>query len=199
VSIDLQSPPGRCAKQADPEGSFSSLKEPGVTILQPTISVIGLGNILMQDEGVGVHAVNRFRERYRVPDFVEIVDGGTCGLDLMPVIEGRKKVLIVDAVNFDQEPGYVGQLVNDEIPARFSTKASLHHLGLMDVLSIVRLADAMPEEICLIGIQPKTIELGLDMTREMWDKLDMLVEKTVAKLNEWNVSCVLQSPQKSSL
>jgi hydrogenase maturation protease len=164
---------------------------------QPAMTVIGLGNILMRDEGIGVHAVNRFRERYSVPDSVEIVDGGTCGLDLMPVIEGRKKVLIVDAVNFEREPGYIDQLVNDEIPARFSTKASLHHLGLMDVLSIVRLADAMPEEICIIGIQPETIELGLEMTESMTAKLDVLVEKTVSKLREWNIPCVLQSLQRS--
>jgi len=164
---------------------------------QPTITVIGLGNILMRDEGIGVHTINRFRERYQVPDFVEIVDGGTCGLDLMPVIEGREKVLIVDAVNFEREPGYIDELVNEQIPARFSTKASLHHLGLMDVLSIVRLADAMPREICIIGIQPKTLELGLDMTQEMCDKVDILVEKTASKLRAWNVPCVLQSPQKS--
>ncbi len=169
-----------------------------MNIIQPTITVIGLGNILMRDEGIGVHTINRFLERYSVPETVEVVDGGTCGLDLMPVIEGRKKVLIVDAVNFDREPGFIGQLVNDEIPARFSEKASLHHLGLMDVLSIVRLADTLPEEICIIGIQPKTIELGLDMTREMWDKVDTLVEKTVSKLREWNVPCVLQSLQRSS-
>jgi hydrogenase maturation protease len=166
---------------------------------QPTITLIGLGNILMRDEGIGVHTIRRFQERYSVPDFVEIVDGGTCGLDLMPVIEGRKKVLIVDAVNFEREPGYIDQLVNEEIPIRFSTKASLHHLGLLDVLSIVRLADTMPEEICIIGIQPKTLELGLDMTPEMCDKVDILVEKTASKLREWNVSCVLQSPQKSFL
>ena len=160
------------------------------------MTLIGLGNILMRDEGIGVHVVNRFRERYSVPDSVEIVDGGTCGLDLMPVIEGRRKVLIVDAVNFEREPGYIGELVNDEIPARFSTKASLHHLGLMDVLSIVRLADAMPEEICIIGIQPKTMELGLDMTELMLDKIDVLVEKIVLKLREWNIPCALQSLQK---
>jgi hydrogenase maturation protease len=164
---------------------------------QPDMTVIGLGNILMRDEGIGVHTINRFRERYSVPDSVEIVDGGTCGLDLMPVIEGRRKVLIVDAVNFEREPGYIGQLVNDEIPARFRTKASLHHLGLMDVLSIVRLADAMPEEICIIGVQPQTVELGLDMTGLMLDKIDVLVEKTVLKLREWNVPCALQSLQKS--
>jgi hydrogenase maturation protease len=68
----------------------------------------------------------------------------------------------------------------------------------MDVLSIVRLADTLPEEICIIGIQPKTIELGLDMTREMCDKVDTLVEKAVSKLREWNVRCVLQSLQRSS-
>ena len=163
-----------------------------------TISVIGLGNILMRDEGVGVHALKAFEKRYAVPEYVEIVDGGTCGLDLMPVIEGREKILIVDAVNFGQDPGFIGEIRNEEIPLKFSTKASLHHLGLLDVLSIVKLADTLPKEICLIGIQPKSIELGLDMTGEMWDKVDALVERMVHKLREWNVPCALQSLQKSS-
>ncbi len=74
---------------------------------EPTISIIGLGNILMTDEGVGVHAVNEFERRYTVPEHVEIIDGGAAGLDLIPFIEGREKVLMVDAVNFDQEPGYI--------------------------------------------------------------------------------------------
>jgi hydrogenase maturation protease len=157
-----------------------------------TITVIGLGNILMRDEGIGVHTVNRFRDRYSVPDFVELVDGGTCGLDLMPVIEGREKVLLVDAVNFEREPGYIDELVNDDLAVRFSVKASLHHLGLMDVLSIVRLADAMPGEIRLIGIQPKTIELGLDLTEEIQGKIDLLVQRIVVRLLAWNIPCIPQ-------
>ena len=157
---------------------------------------MGLGNILLMDEGVGVHTVKAFQERYLVPDYVEIVDGGAAGLDLLPFIEGREKLLMVDAVDFGREPGYIDILENDAIPAKFSTKASMHHLGLMDVLSIVKLSNSSPKEICLIGIQPKSMELGLDMSPEMWDKIDTLIERMVSKLHAWNVPCALQSPRK---
>ncbi len=163
---------------------------------EPTVTIMGLGNILLMDEGVGVNAVKAFQERYSVPNYVEIVDGGAAGLDLLPFIEGREKLLMVDAVDFGREPGYIGILENEAIPAKFSTKASLHHLGLMDVLSIVKLSNASPKEICLIGIQPKSMELGLDMSPEMWDKINTLVERMVSKLHEWNVPCALLSPQK---
>jgi len=163
---------------------------------EPTITILGLGNILMTDEGVGVHTVNEFEKRYEVPDYVEIIDGGAAGLDLIPFIEGRKRVLMVDAVNFDREPGYIDTLVNDAIPVRIGQKASMHHLGLMDVLSIVKLSGNFPEEMCIIGIQPKSLELGLDMTPEICDKKEALIKRIVEKLSEWNIPCALRSPQK---
>ena len=165
-------------------------------IKEPTITILGLGNILMTDEGVGVHTVNEFERRYEVPDYVEIVDGGTAGLDLIPFIEGREKVLMVDAVNFDREPGYINILENDAIPIRLTQKASMHHLGLMDVLCIVRMSGNIPRNMCIIGIQPKSLELGLDMTPEIWDKKDVLIERIVSKLQEWNIPCALRSLQK---
>jgi hydrogenase maturation protease len=163
-------------------------------IKEPTITIMGLGNLMM-DEGVGVHTVNAFQKR-TVPDYVEIIDGGAAGLDLLPFIDGRERLLMIDAVNFDREPGYIGILENEAIPAKFSTKTSLHHLGLLDILSIVKLSNTSPEYICLIGIQPKNIELGLDMSPEIWDKVNELVERMVSKLHEWNVPCALLSQQK---
>lgn len=163
---------------------------------EPTITVLGLGNILLTDEGIGVHVVNEFQREYSVPEYVEIIDGGAAGVDLIPFIEGRDKVLMVDAVNFDREPGYVGVIENDEIPVRITQKASMHHLGLMDVLSIIKLSGGLPNKICLIGIQPKSLELGLDTSPEIWDKKDELVKRIASKLSEWNVPCVLRSPQR---
>ena len=169
----------------------------GRTAMQePTITILGLGNILMSDEGVGVHVVNEFQKRYAVPEHVEIVDGGAAGLDLIPFIEGREKVLMVDAVNFDQEPGFIDTIENEEIPIRLTQKASMHHLGLMDVLCIVRMSGNVPSELCIVGIQPKSLELGLDMTPEIWDKKDALIERVVQKLREWNIPCALRSLQK---
>lgn len=162
-----------------------------------TVTILGLGNILMSDEGVGVHIVKEFEKRYEVPTYVEIVDGGAAGLDLIPFIEGREKVVMVDAVNFDREPGFIDTLENDQIPVRLTQKASMHHLGLMDVLTIVNLSGNYPTEVCIIGIQPQSLDLGLDMTPVIWDKQEDLIERLVQKLHAWNIPCALRSPQKS--
>ena len=152
------------------------------------ITLIGLGSLLMRDEGVGVHLVRALEERYELPPELEVVDGGTAGLDLLPFIEGRDRVLFVDAVNFGREPGFIGVLENQEIPAIFPAKASLHHLGLMDVLAAAELLDVAPREICLIGIQPLTLELGLELSALLQGKLGLLLERIVTKLREWGLS-----------
>jgi hydrogenase maturation protease len=160
--------------------------------LEPTVALIGVGNILMRDEGVGVQAVRLIEERYELPPEVEIVDGGTSGLDLLPYIEGRERVLFVDAVNFGQPPGYIGVLENEAVPALFGAKDSLHHLGLMDVLAAAQLLDTAPREVCLIGIQPQTLELGLELSELLQGKLDLLVARVIAKLRAWGLSCTLR-------
>jgi hydrogenase maturation protease len=158
------------------------------------ITLLGLGSILMRDDGVGIHAVKALQERFEVPPELEIVDGGTAGLDLLPFIEGRDRVLFVDAVDFGKEPGFIRELVNDDIPAFFSKdKSSLHHIGLTDVLAMAQLLNIIPEEICLIGIQPQDIELGLELTEVLQGKLDQIVALTVDKLRDWGVRLVPRS------
>ena len=156
--------------------------------MAPLITLIGLGNILMRDEGVGVHSVKYIEENYSIPPELEIVDGGTSGLDLLPFIEGRKHVLFVDTINFNREPGHIGVLTNEQIPALFGTKDSLHHMGLMDVLAAAQLLDLLPGEICLIGIQPHTIATGLELTAEIEARLKPLVEEILAQLAIWGVT-----------
>lgn len=161
--------------------------------------LIGLGNILMQDEGVGVHAVRALQEGYEVPAGLEIVDGGTFALDLLTYIEGRERVMFVDAVNFGREPGFIKTLENQEIPALFGTKGSLHHLGLMDVLAAAQLLDVSPQEICLIGIQPQAIEVGLELTEVIQDKMDLLLAQIIAKLQDWQIPCKVLRPSASNI
>jgi len=143
----------------------------------------------MQDEGVGVHAVQYIQAHYDIPPDLEIVDGGTIGLGLLPYIENRDRVLLVDAVNFRKDPGHIAILENQEIPALFGTKDSLHHLGLMDVLAAAQLLEVSPQEICLIGIQPQTLETGLELTALLQGKMPLLVDKIIAKLQDWGLSC----------
>ena len=157
-----------------------------------TVTLLGLGNILLQDEGVGVHAIRYLEEHYEMPPELEIVDGGTSGLDLLPYIEGRERVLFVDAVNFGKEPGYIGELNNEEIPTFFQVKSSLHHLGLADVLAAAQLLDTMPPETCLIGIQPYSLEQGLELSPNMQARLDAFLEKILAKLAAWGFACPLR-------
>jgi len=156
--------------------------------LKPPATLIGLGNLLLRDEGAGVQAVRALQDRYEVPPDLEVVDGGTAGLDLLPFIEGRKRVLFVDAVNFGEEPGFIGELNNEEIPAFFAVKSSLHHLGLADVLAAAQLLGTLPQEVCLIGIQPNTLEPGLELSAELQARLEYLLRKIIAKLGEWGIS-----------
>lgn len=157
--------------------------------MEPKVTLIGLGNILMRDEGVGVQAVRLVQERCGALSDLEIVDGGTAGLDLLPYIQGRDRVLFVDAVNFQREPGYIGVLEDREVPALFGLKSSLHHLGLMDVLAAAQLLDAAPQKVCLIGIQPQIMDLGLELSELLQEKLPLLVDRILVKLQEWGICC----------
>jgi hydrogenase maturation protease len=161
--------------------------------------LIGLGNILMGDEGIGVHAVKAIEARFEIPPELEVLDGGTAGLDLLPFFEGRDRVLLVDAVDFGAEPGFMGELANEAIPARFGkNKASLHHLGLAEVLALAQLQDILPREIYLIGIQPLSMDPGLELTERLQGKFEALITRVRAKLEEWDIHLAPRHPSSSS-
>jgi hydrogenase maturation protease len=155
-----------------------------------SIAVFGIGNILLSDDGVGVHAVNKLISDYEFPEHVEIIDGGTKGLDLLPLFENRDKVLIIDAANFKKEPGTIDTVVGDKIPAFLSTKLSVHQIGLPDMLFAAKWMEITPPEICLIGIQPKSMDTTVEMTSVISGKMDDLLEKVMHKLKEWGVEPV---------
>ena len=162
------------------------------------ILVLGLGNILLRDEGVGVHAVNTVRERCAFPPSVQVIDGGTLGLDLLHFFEDKDRVLIVDAVDFKKEPGHIGLIEDDDIPSTLFAKLSVHHIGLSDILYAAKLKGITPSKMCLIGVQPASLELGLSMTDVLQERLEAVIETILQKLKEWNVECASQSPQKLS-
>ncbi|HCL81557.1 MAG TPA: hydrogenase expression/formation protein [Nitrospiraceae bacterium] len=161
------------------------------------LCVIGLGNILLKDEGIGVHAANAVKERYAFSPDVDIIDGGTIGLDLLPIIEGRDRVMIVDAVDFGKEPGHIGIIKDKDIPSVLNSKLSVHHIGLSDVLFTAAFMDITPSEICLVGIQPKSLDVGLDMTPEIDGKMEDMINLIIKTLQSWGVECALRSRQES--
>lgn len=163
------------------------------------IKIIGLGNILLKDEGIGVHAVNAVKERYTFSPEVEIIDGGTLGLDLLHFFEGTDKVLIVDAVDFKKAPGYIGTIEDDDIPSTLFAKLSVHHIGLSDVLFAAKLLEITPAKLRLIGIQPESLDVGLAMTERINGKMEEVIGAIISTLKEWNIECALQSPQELSV
>ena len=108
------------------------------------IAVLGVGNILMQDEGIGVHLINELTEKYCFDPQVTLIDGGVMGIDLLPYFDDFDRMVIIDAVEFEKEPGFIDIIENENILALFTTKMSLHHLGLKDVLSYAKLLDQQP-------------------------------------------------------
>ncbi len=151
------------------------------------IAVIGIGNTLMTDEGVGVHIVNALIKNYTFAPRIELIDGGTAGMELLQFFQDNEKIIIVDAVNFDQEPGFIGSIENDDILTRLNNKLSMHHLGITDVLSSLQLTGGKANEIFLLGIQPKSLDLSMELTPEIAQKTDKMISIILQKLKTWGV------------
>lgn len=145
-------------------------------------TVLGIGNILLRDEGVGVRVVERLRQRFALPECVEVIDGGTAGMELIDYLSGRDLLVIVDAVRTRRPPGSLVRLTGGELPAFFRMRLSPHQTGLSEVLATLRLLDEAPKDIVLIGIEPMRLDAGLEMSREVAGRLDDMVDCVWAEL-----------------
>ena len=150
--------------------------------------VLGVGNKLMSDEGVGVHVIERLVEKYRVPEEVQVLDGGTLGLDLLYYLEGIENLLLVDAAETGKEAGTMIRLEGDDVPAFMSIKISPHQMGVPDMLAAAKLKDVYPKRLVLWGIQPKLITLGLELSPVLAAKVDIVADKLADELRAWGMS-----------
>ncbi len=151
------------------------------------ILVIGMGNVLMQDEGVGVRAVEELENRYLIPEGVRVVDGGTTGMELFEPIRNCDHLVVADAVNTGDPYGTLVRIANEEIPAFFQTKLSNHQLGLSDLLALLTMKDSVPEHVSIIGMVPHSLENKLGLTPEAEAGLAGMVEMLVAELSSLGV------------
>lgn len=154
---------------------------------KPPTLVLGVGNLLMEDEGIGVHLVRALEAEYRFTPDIDLVDGGTAGLELIDKIDGREQVLILDAVEFNMEPGEVVHLRNGQIRTQLEDKMSLHHLGLTDVLSAAELLEIKPPKIHLIGIQPQSLETRITLSPLLKRNLSEYIEIVLDQLGDWGI------------
>jgi len=141
--------------------------------------VLGIGNILLRDEGIGCHVVHALEE-IPLPD-VEIIDGGTCP-DVVQSLEDVSRLIVVDAARGGGMPGQIYRFHLDEIAIEPKSFLSIHDMGLVENLMLMRLLHGMDDTV-IIGVEPKEIEWGLELSRELQDKIPRIIEAVLAELN----------------
>lgn len=146
--------------------------------------VLGIGNVLLTDEGVGVRALKELERRYSFSDDIELLDGGTSGIELLRHIQGRDNLIIIDCMTFDRPPGTVYRVENEDVPSAFRTRISPHQLGLSDLLAALMLTDGLPGNLVLFGVEPKSVDIGLELTGTVESSLDKLINAVVDELRK---------------
>jgi hydrogenase maturation protease len=153
------------------------------------VTVIGLGNPLMGDDGLGVLAVERLQEQWELPPTVEVIDGGTWGMRLLPAIEDAESLLLIDAIDIGMPAGTDVELERHEIPRAFALRLSPHQIDVAEVLALCELRDRLPQQMVALGLQPEKIEFGLPLSRRIEQRLDSLVANAVYQLELWGHRC----------
>lgn len=158
------------------------------------VLVIGMGNVLMQDEGIGVRAVEELDCRYAFPAHVRIMDGGTTGMELFEPMRTADCLIVADAVNFDRPPGSLVRIADKEINAFFQTKISNHQLGLSDLLALLVMRNETPRRVAIIGMVPYGLENRLGLSAHAAAGLDTMVEMLVQELALVGVTASKRNP-----
>jgi hydrogenase maturation protease len=147
--------------------------------------VIGVGNTILSDDGVGVHAARLLQLDPRVPPGVTILDGGTIGLELVPYASDACRLLLLDAMNSGQAPGTLARMMGRDLLGRTSA-SSAHQLGVTDLIAAVLLVSRHAQDIVVLGIQPASTDWGTRLSPAVDGALASLVDAAVAQLNVWD-------------
>ena len=145
------------------------------------ILVLGLGNILLGDEGVGVRVIEQLLSR-PLPDGIEVIDGGTAGYELINFFEGKEKVIIVDAVKTNDTPGSVYKMDLSVVQEDETVQLSLHQIGLKNVFKMASMMDLNPE-VTLIGIVPKEYQnYNIGLSDEVEKAIPLAIETVLKEI-----------------
>jgi len=148
----------------------------------PPTLVLGLGNVLCCDDGLGIFAVEELRRRHAWPDDVALVDGGTLGLSLLPMIESARSVWIVDAIMADAPAGSLVALEGESVEPALRDRLSPHQIGVADLLDALHWRDTWPERLRVLGLVPASLELKIGLSPEVAAGLGGLVDAVALEL-----------------
>ena len=153
------------------------------------ITVLGIGNILLTDEGFGVRVVEKLYDEYEFPENVSLVDGGVLGINLLGVIAEAKHLIVVDAVKNKQPPGTLYRLEKDELPERILLKNSLHQTDFLETLTLCQAIDKVPETTVVLGVEPEDILThSVDMTPTVAARVDEMMDLVLRELDHLGVA-----------
>lgn len=143
--------------------------------------ILGLGNILLKDEGVGVHVVRELKKQ-DLPEDVEVIDGGTSGMDILSFVRDMQKLIIIDAMRLNKKPGSIYCL--NPYGLKFALPhVSMHQVGVLEILSVAEKLHCLPEDVNIIGVEPKEIDWGLELSLEVKQKVSGIVDLVLEKVN----------------
>jgi len=146
------------------------------------ILVLGVGNLLLKDEGVGVHVARKLMEM-DLPSHVEVLEGGTEGLDLLDDIEGRDKVIVIDTVQAEQPPGTIYRFSDEDIEERPKSRLSLHDIDMTDLLKLADMLGIKKPKVVVIGIEPKDMgSASLELSQEIEAQIPKVIDLVLKEI-----------------
>ena len=151
--------------------------------------VLGIGNILNRDEGLGVHALKAFeawlQSNPAICPSVELLDGGTLGLSLLPLVEESSHLLILDSVSAGKKPGEIIERSNEQILLYSNIKMSQHQVSFQEVLGLAKVRGNFPDYLHLIGVQPADLSIGFGPSPIVAEQFPQVVDRIITVLQEW--------------
>ena len=145
--------------------------------------VLGVGNLLFTDEGVGIHALRALVERYTFSENVSLEDGGVLGINLLGIISQADDLIVLDAIRNGGSPGTLYRLEGEDIPKRILAKNSLHQVDLLEALTLCQALDKVPETV-IIGVEPQDIQtLGVQLTPPVQARIGDLTDMALQELD----------------
>jgi hydrogenase maturation protease len=145
--------------------------------------IIGVGNLLLKDEGVGVHVAQELQKK-DLPAEVEVYDGGVAGIGLLDFFREASKLLLIDAAEMNLKPGTVVRFTPEKVKDQSGGgKFSTHDVGLLEVLELAKALGHCPEDVVIIGIQPKEISWGTDLSPEVQASIPQVMEMVLKEIS----------------
>lgn len=148
------------------------------------IVVVGLGNMLMSDEGIGIYIVNEFQKQAAKFPNAEFIDAGTGGMNVLHLIANRKKAVIIDCALMGHAPGTIQKFTPDDVKSvKQVSHFSLHDVDILRVLEISKQLEESPQEVILFGIEPAKVEMGQTLSAELFARLNEYIQFISRELN----------------